>query len=155
MTWTTMMDWRVRGAAVFVLAASVLVVRATVVAFGETAAAAAPPLPALRLQPAVAPAAAVDIGRLADIAPFGASRVELAMTRADLAASFMPVSLVGTIAGADQPAAICRLGGAPARILHVGDTIGGLRLQLVAPARAVFIDGAAQRHELRLNSPGN
>lgn len=65
------------------------------------------------------------------------------------------IRLVGTMLGVDQPAAICKLGDAPARILHLGDTLGGWRLQQVAPGRALFIDGNGARHELRLSPLGN
>ena len=91
---------------------------------------------------------------MAELAPYGASRAD-AVAPISNAAPAIPITLEGTIAGAEQPAAICRLGGTAARILHIGDTLGGWRLQQVAPGRAVFIDAASQRHELRLNSAGN
>jgi hypothetical protein len=65
------------------------------------------------------------------------------------------IVLVGTIIGVEQPAAACRLGDARARILHVGDTLGGWRLERVTPGRAVFIDAGGARHELRLSPLGN
>jgi len=70
-------------------------------------------------------------------------------------AAMPTITLIGTVLGGEQPAAICRLGTAAPRILHAGDTLGGWRLVDVAPARAVFIDAARARHELRLSPPGN
>lgn len=63
--------------------------------------------------------------------------------------------LIGTVAGTDSPSAICVVGSEAPRLLQLGDTIGGWRLQHVAPAMAVFIDAAGRRHELRLSSSGN
>jgi hypothetical protein len=145
-------DVRVRVAAGFALGAAALAVYAAAWALTEPRVAPSPPLPfgvpaTERTLPARPP-----IAQLAALAPFGVSESTSAPATS---AAFVPaITLVGTLAGADSPAAIFRLGTGMARILHPGDTLGGWRLQQVTPGRAVFVDGALARHELRLSPVG-
>jgi hypothetical protein len=153
MTWSPWLDVRVRAAAVVAVAAAALLLRTSLTALEPDEVVAAAPWTAPSLPASSPPTAPVDLDRLADLAPFGAPSPAPAQAVAAVTAS--PITLVGTIAGAEQPAAICRLGDLPPHILHAGDSLGGWRLLQVAPGRAVFIDAAARRHELRLNPAGN
>ena len=152
MTWTPWRDLRVRVAAGFAVLASAFAVYAAVGALAEPQVAPAPPLTfsvpaARRTLPARPP-----LAQLAALAPFGVS--ESVATPTPNTSFVPPITLVGTLAGAESPAAICRIGTGTARILHLGDTLGGWRLQQVTPGRAVFVDGASARHELRLSPVG-
>jgi hypothetical protein len=152
MTWTPWHELRVRVAAGFAIGATAIAIYAAAWALAEPRVEASPSLSfsvpaATRTLPARPP-----IAQLAALAPFGV--LESAATPAASAALVPAITLVGTLAGADSPAAICRLGTGTARILHVGDTLGGWRLQQVTPGRAVFVDGALARHELRLSPVG-
>ena len=152
MTWTPWHDLRVRTAAVVAFLALAFAVRAATVALAEPQISPAPPLSiAIRgiTRPAPTPA---PLAQLVALAPFGIS--DAAPNAVTTVAAVPPITLVGTLAGAEAPAAICRLGASTARILHVGDTLGGWRLQQVNPGRAVFVDGAFVRHELRLSPVG-
>lgn len=151
MIWAPWHDLRVRAAAGVTVLALALAVRAASTAFAEPRVAPAAPLiitasAVARFAPPQTP-----LAQLVALDPFGLA--ELAPDAAPSAA-IPPIVLVGTFAGVGAPTAICRLGVSPARILHLGDTLGGWRLQQVSPGLAVFIDGAAVRHELRLSPVG-
>lgn len=155
MTWTPWRDWRVRAAACIALAFIAAAGYALGAALADHPVQAAPALEFSHdsMVPPAAPA--VSRARLEALAPFDPARSSDGAP-APTDAGFAPsITLVGTVAGTEQPAAICRLNGADARILHLGDTIGGWRLQQVFPGRALFIDAAGTRHELRLSFVGN
>jgi hypothetical protein len=155
MTWTPWSEWRVRVAAGFTVVAVVAAIVSTVGVVRTDAVAPADPFTAAadgdaQLARRIAPAHS-----LTELDPFGtADAVATAMPSAAPTAP-PDIVLVGTVLGADDPAAICRLGDARPRILHAGDTLGGWRLLQVTPGKAVFIDAAAVRHELRLSPLGN
>jgi hypothetical protein len=156
MTWTPWSDLRVRAAAAFALVAVGLAARAGFVALGHDAVVPAAPMtsasPPIIARAAMAPRAA--LARLEALAPFGETQDGLPSAAPDIVTT-LPIILVGTIAGADQPSAVCRLGPAAPRILHIGDTLGGWHLRQIAPGRVIFVDAAGHSHELRLTSPGN
>jgi len=97
--------------------------------------------------------------RLIALAPFSALRTASASSAASSANRVPDVAsmlrLIGTVADGDQSFAVCRLGAARARMLHLGDTLGGWKLLQVAPGRAIFVDAARVRRELRLDPTGN
>lgn len=157
MRWTPLRSWRVRAALIFALAAAAVAVREGVRAVRYAPVAPAPPaaqLPAAALRGAASDGASSD--ELAALAPFSPTRT--APADAEPAGGFNPsaiaIRLVGTVAGGDAPFAVCQLGSARARLLHVGDTLGGWTLLRVTPGAATFIDAARTRHELRMTSPG-
>lgn len=155
MMWTPWQDWRVRAAACVALAGIAAAGYALLAALADYPVQAAPPLEFSRDAVALPAAPAVSLARLEALAPFSPARSD-AGPPAAMHVGFIPsITLIGTVAGSEQPAAICRLNGADARILHVGDTLGGWRLQHVVPGRALFIDAAGTRHELRLSFVGN
>lgn len=154
MTWTPWHDRRVHAAAGVVLIGSALLLRSVIVALAEPAIEAALPLAFVTDTAAPPTVARAPIGQLAALAPFSASRTPAPANAPAIGEPPPPIALVGTLAGAADPAAICRLGAAPARILHVGESLGGWRLLQVAPGRVVFIDEAGVRHELRLSPVG-
>jgi hypothetical protein len=153
--WTPWGDLRVRAAALF---AAVAVVAAIVSGAAAVRGSGVTPPPPVSSAPDAGrqPVRRIDSARsLVALDPFGLSG---AGEPATASAPVMPtpsIVLVGTIIGVEQPAAACRLGDARARILHVGDTLGGWRLERVTPGRAVFIDAGGARHELRLSPLGN
>jgi len=154
MTWSPWRETAVRVAATLA-AAAVIVAFASVAAAvrpARIAAASALTLPSL---PDSVSAPRARPARFAHLEPFSPMRGTV--EDADLSPTEPPpaITLIGTVLGGERPAAICRLGAAAPRILHAGDTLGGWRLVDVAPARAVFIDAAGVRHELRLSPPGN
>jgi hypothetical protein len=156
MTWTPWSDLRVRASAAFALVAIGLAARAGYFALSHDTIVPAPPMmyasPSIVARVALTPRTSLE--RIEALAPFGETQNGPSATAPDIATT-VPIILIGTIAGADQPAAVCRLGLGDARILHVGDTLGGWRLRQVAPGRVVFVDAAGHSHELRLTSPRN
>jgi hypothetical protein len=156
MTWTPWSDVRVRAAAAFALVALGLAARAGFVALAHEGI--VPAVPVTFVSTPIAARAVLaprpSLARLEGLAPFGETQDGTPPAAPDITIG-MPVTLIGTIAGSDQPAAVCRLGPGAPRILHVGDTLGGWRLRQVAPGRAVFIDATGHSHELRLTSPRN
>ncbi len=153
--WTPWSDRRVRVAALFATGAIVVAVVSAATAFRADDVMPAPPLGATPDTAQRPERRGTPVGAIVALDPFGLSG---AGATAIEPAPIVPVPriiLVGTIIGVEQPAAACRLGDAPARILHVGDTLGGWRLTQVAPGRAVFIDAGGARHELRLSPLGN
>jgi len=156
MIWTPWSDARVRAAAGFGGLCAALTLAALVGASRDAADVASPPL---QLPSATVPAltrSATSSDALAALAPFGPSRPASASSQSMAGdTAIPPITCVGTIAGSEQPAAICRLALASPRILHAGDTLGGWRLVSVAPGRVVFIDAASRRREFRLSSPGS
>lgn len=155
MMWTPWHDLRVRSAAIF--------------AFVAVAVAVASGASALR-DDAVAPAAAASTAPVASLSaarrgataaslvardPFGTADAGTPIARSAPDATEPLIVLVGTFIGVERPAAVCRLGAGAARIVYVGDSLGGWRLIQVAPARATFIDASGARHELRLSPLGN
>ncbi len=155
MSWSPWHEWRVRGAALFAVAAAMLLLASAVMALRDHAESAAPPLAATAIDPMPVPTVASSLDRDAAARLFTPAQSSASAPAATADAAAPAVTLIGTIAGGDQPSAVCRLGAAGARLLHVGDTIGGWRLQRITPGRAVFIDGTARPHELRFTSPGN
>lgn len=155
MRWTPWQDWRVRAAACVALTGIAAAGYALGAALADHPVQAAPPLEFSRDSVAPPAAPAVPMARLEALAPFNAARSDAGAPAATDVGFTPSITLVGTVAGSVQPAAICRLNGADARILHVGDTLGGWRLQQVFPGRALFIDAAGARPELRLSFVGN
>lgn len=155
MRWTPWQDWRVRAAASVALAGITTAAYALGVALVDHPVHAAPPLVFARAAAARPATAAVSLTRLQALAPFSQTRSDVGASAATDAGVTPSITLVGTVVGNERPAAICRLQGADARILYVGDTLGGWRLQQVSPGRAQFIDAAGARHELRLSFAGN
>lgn len=155
MMWTPWSDLRVRAAALFATTAIVVAIASGVVALRTDDVTASPPLSAAPDTAQHPERRGFAAGALVALDPFGLSSAGATTTESALIPPTPPMVLVGTIIGVDQPAAACRLGDAPARLLHVGDTLGGWRLQQVAPGRAVFIDAGGARHELRLSPLGN
>lgn len=155
MNWTPWSDLRLRAAALFATVAIGAAIASGAAALREDVVAPAPPYgaaPAFAPQPAHVPAARAS---LEGLDPFGLADAASPVGDSAPPAAAPDIVLVGTIIGAEQPAAVCRLGDAPARILHVGDTLGGWRLAQVAPGQAVFIDAGGVRHKLRLSPLGN
>lgn len=155
MMWTPWSDLRVRAAALFATAAIIVAIVSGAAALRTDDVTASPPLSAVPDAAQPPERRGSPAGALAELDPFGLSGAGAMAAESALILPTPPIILVGTIIGADQPAAACRLGDAPARLLHVGDTLGGWRLQQVAPGRAVFIDADGARHELRLSPLGN
>lgn len=155
MRWTPWQDWRVRAAAFVALTSIATAGYALGVALDDHPVRAAPPLVFSRVSAARPVTPAVSLARLEALAPFNQARFDAGASAATDAGVTPSITLVGTVVGSEQPAAICRLNGADARILFVGDTLGGWRLQQVFPGRALFIDAAGARHELRLSFVGN
>lgn len=154
MKWTPWQDWRVCAAACVALAGITAAGYALGAALADHPVQAAASLEFSHDSVAPPTATTVSLARLEALAPFDPARSDAGAPAADV--GFTPsLTLVGTVAGSEQPAAICRLNGADARILHIGDTIGGWRLQQVFPGRALFIGAAGARHELRLSFVGN
>lgn len=154
MIWTPWSDLRVRAAALCSTVAVVATVGAGIAALRSER---VPPAPPVDIVPGAAQAVyrrAAGIS-IAALDPFGLAYTAPPASETTPLAAPPSILLVGTIIGGDQPAAACRLGDAPARILHVGDTLGGWRLERVAPGRVVFIDAGGMRHELRLSPLGN
>ena len=154
MTWTPWSDTRVRIAAVFATTAIAVIARTTVIVLRADVAAPATPLTLTPGTAAPAAAPASPLGGLGALAPFDESRTGPPAAAVVTVMPLVPLVLVGTIAGTVQPVAVCRQGTAPARILHVGDTLGGWRLLQVAQGSAVFSDAASLHHEIRLSPPG-
>jgi hypothetical protein len=154
MTWSPWRDASVRVAAVFAAAASIIALTAVVAAFRPVHVAAAPTL-ALSALADTASSPRPSSATFAFAEPFSPLRGAVGDDSAAPPELPPAIALIGTVIGGEQPAAICRLGAAAPRILHAGDTLGGWRLVEIAPARAVFIDAARVRHELRLSPPGN
>lgn len=157
MRWASLRSWNVRAALLFSLAATALVVREGVRAGRYAPVAPTPPA----TQPPVAAvrgAAFEGVSRdeLAALAPFSPARTAPAnaVPADDSGLGLMSIRLVGTVAGGDAPFAVCQLGSARVRLLHVGDTLGGWTLLRVIPGAVTFIDAARTRHELRMTSPG-
>ena len=157
MTWSPFGEWSVRAALLFALAASALVVREGNNALRYDAVVAAMPMSAMAPQRTGPAGREVPRERLVMLAPFSPERRATTEVATPAATSTVTdvIRLIGTVAGGDAPFAVCRLGAARTRMLHLGDTLGGWRLQQVAPGRATFIDAARARHELRISSPGN
>lgn len=157
MTWSPFGETRVRVALLFAVAGGALVVSEGSDALRYDAV--VPAMPALPAVPGNAALAGSDVPleRLAALAPFSPDRRTTPEGEPADAAAAVPyaIRLIGTVAGGDAPFAVCQLGAARTRMLHLGDTLGGWRLQQVAPGRATFIDAARTRHELRISSPGN
>jgi hypothetical protein len=154
-TWSPWNELRVRAAALF---AAVSIIAAGAAAAAVFRADDVTPAPPLRIAPdAAAPRERREtpVGALVALDPFGLLGADVTATESAPVAPAPPIILVGTIIGIEQPAAACRLGDARARMLHVGDTLGGWRLVQVAPGRVVFIDAGGSRHELRLSPLGN
>ena len=157
MTWSPFGERRVRVALLFVVAGSALFVREGSDALRPDAVVPAMPAsPAALERPALA-GGDVPLERLVALAPFSPDRRTTPEGEPADAAAAAPdaIRLIGTVAGGDAPFAVCQLGASRTRMLHLGDTLGGWRLQQVAPGRATFIDAARARHELRISPPGN
>jgi hypothetical protein len=154
MTWTPWREVRVAAAAAFAAVAVVLLGAAVRSAFRNDPVDAGPPLEIRSSTESAARTPRFEPTRLSELNPFDASRAAPDEPASDPPPITPQVFLVGTVLGGVQPAAICRAGDELARILHLGDTISGWRLVEIAPARAVFIDAAGARHELRLLPPG-
>lgn len=157
MTWSPFGETPVRVALLFAVAGGALVVREGIEALRYDAV-----VPAMPVSPALPGNAAlarsdVPLERLAALAPFSPDRRTTPEDEPPDAAAAAPntIRLIGTVAGGDAPFAVCQLGASRTRMLHLGDTLGGWKLQQVAPGRATFIDAARARHELRISSPGN
>jgi hypothetical protein len=157
MTWSPFGETRVRMALLFAVACSALLVREGNDALRYDAV--VPAMPASPVMPRNAGLEGSDVpfDRLAALAPFSPDRRTTPEGEPADAAAAAPyaIRLIGTVAGGDAPFAVCQLGAARTRMLHLGDTLGGWKLQQVAPGRATFIDAARARHELRISSPGN
>lgn len=153
MIWHPLMDVRVRLAAAF--ASSAFLVAAGALRYAVR-------VPKVPPDPPVTwttDTAAMVIRRDAPVAltaldPFGEIRTGAMNAPSNDSAPLVPITLIGTIAGASQPTAVCRLGSQSPRLLHLGDTLGGWRLQQVAAGRVIFVDAAGAPHELRLSSLG-
>jgi hypothetical protein len=149
--------WRVRAAALFaggalVLAAATLQWAVRAVELPPSATLASPIASRDASRDAVPPSL-VAPSHVVALDPFAEQR-GIAPVREEVPAA-PPLALLGTIAGAEPPSAVCQLGRAAPRILHPGDTLGGWRLQQVWPGRALFIDADGARRELRLSPLGH
>jgi len=158
MRWSPWRAPRVLAALAFAVLCAVLLARS---AFHAVRSLDVPPAPASVLQPVehVTPVTGgTPTDRLVALAPFSASRTAAASatpsppTMTDASGG---LRLVGTVTDGERSFAVCRLGTARPRILYAGDTLGGWRLQRVAPGSATFVDAARVRRELRLDPPGN
>jgi hypothetical protein len=155
MMWTPWSELRVRAAALFATVAIMLAVVSAATAFRADDVMPTPPLGAAPDATQQPERRNVPVSALVALDPFGLSDPGAIATESAPIVPPPPIILVGTIIGVEQPAAACRLGTAPVRILHVGDTLGGWRLAQVAPGRVVFIDAGGARQELRLSPLGN
>ena len=158
MTWSPFRESSVRVALLFALAASALMVREGNDALRHDAVVAAMPVSRPALPPAVLAGHDVPFERLVALAPFSLERratPEATGPGTAASAGVGAMRLVGTVAGGNAPFAVCQLGAERPRMLHVGDTLGGWRLERVNSGTATFIDAARARHELRISSPGN
>ncbi len=91
-----------------------------------------------RPAPVAQPAAAVPVGAVPE----------------PVSAPAAPVRLVGTMVFPDgRAAAVCQLGSEPARIVRVGEAIGGYTVARVEPGRAI-LTGPGGRLELSVPKPG-
>ena len=153
MTWSPWREPRVRAAAVFVAVAVLIATQAMITAMRDDVVLPAPSLRWTTDSMAVrAPrAAAVSF---ASLDPFGEDRATPVDASRSNSPAALPVTLVGTVAGVPHPTAVCSLGAQSPRILHVGDTLGGWRLQQVMAGRVIFVDANGAPRELRLSSLG-
>ena len=161
MRWHPLAEFNVRMASLAVL------VSATITVASAWQFARVPPVPATAETPATTPAVEEANGssappeQLVALAPFSPDRkdapAEVTGPPTPATAGIVPggIRLLGTVVGDGAPFAVCRLGSAPARLLHPGDTLGGWRLQAIAPGRVTFIDDDDALHEVRLSSAGN
>jgi general secretion pathway protein C len=103
------------------------------------------PAPATTAHIATPPARAVDVGAIANAHLFGTADAPAASTNPnDVAASQMPLVLVGTIANTDPEAGYAIIGENPAaaKVYSVGKTVvGGTKLHSVYPDRAILDRG--------------
>lgn len=153
MTWTPWTESRVRLAALFVAVAVVIAARSAVVAVREDIVAPSAPLRVVAEPERTASAPAAS-GAFEQLDPFGTSRMSPSEASPAMVAPPAPITLVGTVLGTQPLTAVCRMGSLPPRLLHVGDTLGGWRLQQITAGRVVFTDASGASHELRLSSVG-
>lgn len=159
MRWSPLRETRVQAAALLAVLGALVWASELWRAVAPVETAAAPSAVFAALEPSRRAGNATDVARLIALAPFATDRTpdspdhgarETAMADAPGA-----LRLVGTVANGDASFAVCRLGAARPRIVHVRDTVGGWTLEQVVPGKATFIDAARVRHELRLNNAGN
>lgn len=156
MRWLPWSDARVRGAASVAALCATLLGTATVQALRDPPIPQTPPLQLSGAVVAEPSRTTAPFDRLAALAPFSPNRAMPMLQPSAIDDNVSaPLTCLGMIAGSDQASAICRLAGGTPRILHAGDTLGGWRLTQVAPGRAVFIDAASRRRELRLSPSGH
>ena len=158
MTWSPLQSTSVRLALLFVLLDVGVALREGVGALRYHPVAPALGASMMSTSAGTAQAASVPLDQLVALAPFSPSRSAAPEADAAAVAPGLPqgtMRLVGTVTGGDAPFAVCQLGAARPRMLHVGDTLGGWALQRVRPGAATFIDAARARHELRISLPGN